>query len=345
MRLKIIILFILLALIFNKNSFSQQKDTLFDLKISDINQITFNDMDFPFFDIDKNQIFISFSVKNSTDSDYISIEIKKNTIQQSRLKPIVQKKILLHSDKKIAFVDSLDISNYLISGNYDIIVSLVSKQLEIISSIKKGFQTIRNGKAIIKTEFEENIASNNINIQTSVVSNYGQKQLLKNIKALVPIAEVAEIRAIVAMEENDVNAAQFFYNFWYNRNSSAPEKEWKVYADKLNYVSKKYGRNGMPGFETDRGKLYLMFGEPNITEKRDNEQGSLPYEVWFYYETKGRKNVKFLFYQPGSISDQMIILHSSEQDILVNPYWKRVLLQDPTNGDNKLKYRVFEYFN
>jgi GWxTD domain-containing protein len=147
------------------------------------------------------------------------------------------------------------------------------------------------------------------------------------------------------MEENDINAAQFFYNFWYNRNSSAPEKEWKVYADKLNYVSKKYGRNGMPGFETDRGKLYLMFGEPNITEKRDNEQGSLPYEVWFYYETKGRKNVKFLFYQPGSISDQLIILHSSEQDILVNPYWKRVLLQDPTNGDNKLKYRVFEYFN
>ena len=345
MRLKIIILFILLALIFNKNSFSQQKDTLFDLKISDINQIPFKDMDFPFFDIDQNQIFISFSVKNGTDSNYISIEIKKNTIQQSRLKPIVQKKILLHSDKKIAFVDSLDISNYLISGNYDIIVSLVSKQLEIISSIKKGFQTIRNGKAIIKTEFEENIASNNINIQNSFVSNYSQKQLLKNIKALVPIAEVAEIRAIVAMEENDVNAAQFFYNFWYNRNSSAPEKEWKVYADKLNYVSKKYGRNGMPGFETDRGKLYLMFGEPNITEKRDNEQGSLPYEVWFYYETKGRKNVKFLFYQPGSISDQMIILHSSEQDILVNPYWKRVLLQDPTNGDNKLKYRVFEYFN
>lgn len=345
MRLKIIILFILLALIFNKNSFSQQKDTLFDLKISDINQIPFKDMDFPFFDIDKNQIFISFSVKNSTDSNYISIEIKKNTIQQSRLKPIVQKKILLHSDKKIAFVDSLDISNYLISGNYDIIVSLVSKQLEIISSIKKGFQTIRNGKAIIKTEFEDNIASNNINIQNSFVSNYSQKQLLKNIKALVPIAEVAEIRAIAAMEENDVNAAQFFYNFWYNRNSSAPEKEWKVYADKLNYVSKKYGRNGMPGFETDRGKLYLMFGEPNITEKRDNEQGSLPYEVWFYYETKGRKNVKFLFYQPGSISDQMIILHSSEQDILVNPYWKRVLLQDPTNGDNKLKYRVFEYFN
>jgi GWxTD domain-containing protein len=345
MRLKIIILFILLALIFNKNSFSQQKDTLFDLKIADINQIPFKDMDFPFFDIDKNQIFISFSVKNSTDSNYISIEIKKNTIQQSRLKPIVQKKILLHSDNKIAFVDSLDISNYLISGNYDIIVSLVSKQLEIISSIKKGFQTIRNGKAIIKTEFEDNIASNNINIQHSFVSNYSQKQLLKNIKALVPIAEVAEIRAIAAMDENDVNAAQFFYNFWYNRNSSAPEKEWKVYADKLNYISKKYGRNGMPGFETDRGKLYLMFGEPNITEKRDNEQGSLPYEVWFYYETKGRKNVKFLFYQPGSISDQMIILHSSEQDILVNPYWKRVLLQDPTNGDNKLKYRVFEYFN
>jgi GWxTD domain-containing protein len=345
MRLKIIILFILLALIFNKNSFSQQKDTLFDLKMAAINQIPFEDMDFPFFDIDKNQIFISFSVKNSTDSNYISIEIKKNTIQQSRLKPIVQKKILLHSDKKVAFLDSLDISNYLISGNYDIIVSLVSKKFEIICTIKKGFQTIRNGKAIIKTEFEDITTPNNINIQNSFVSNYSQKQLFKNIKSLAPIAELAELRVVVAMEENDINAAQFFYNFWYNRNSSAPEKEWKVYADKLNYVSKKYGRNGMPGFETDRGKLYLMFGEPNITEKRDNEQGSLPYEVWFYYETKGRKNVKFLFYQPGSISDQLIILHSSEQDILVNPYWKRVLLQDPTNGDNKLKYRVFEYFN
>jgi len=345
MRLKIIILFIFLALIFNKNSFSQKKDTLFDLKISANNQTPFEDMDFHFFDVDKNKIFISFSVINRTDSNYVSIEIKKKSIQQSRLKPIIQKKILLHSENNTAFIDSLDISNNLISGNYDIIVSIVNKQLEVIASIKKGFQTIRNGNAILKNDFEEITIPKNFNIQNSFVTNYNPKQLLKNIKALVPIAEVAEIRAIAAMEENDVNAAQFFYNFWYNRNSSAPEKEWKMYADKLNYVAKKYGRNGMPGFETDRGKLYLMFGEPNITEKRDNEEGSLPYEVWFYYETKGRKNVKFLFYQPGNISDQLIILHSSEQDILVNPYWKRVLLQDPTNGDNKLKYRVFEYFN
>jgi len=345
MRLKIIILFILLALIFNKNSFSQQKDTLFDLKIAANNQIPLEDMDFPFFDIDKNQVFIAFSVNNKTDSNYISIEIKKKSIQQSRLKPITQKKIFLNSETKNTFLDSLDISNNLISGNYDIIVSIVNKQLEVIASIKKGFQTIRNGNAILKTDFEEMSAPKNFNIQNSFVSNYNPKQLLKNIKALVPIAEVSEIKAIAAMEENDVNAAQFFYNFWYNRNSSAPEKEWKMYAEKLNYVAKKYGKNGMPGFETDRGKLYLMFGEPNIIEKRDNEQGALPYEVWFYYETKGRKNVKFLFYQPGSIADQMIILHSSEQDILVNPYWKRVLLQDPTNGDNKLKYGVFEYFN
>jgi hypothetical protein len=40
----------------------------------------------------------------------------------------------------------------------------------------------------------------------------------------------------------------------------------------------------------------------------------------------------------------MYLLHSTEEDILVNPQWKLLLLEDPNNKDTKLMHRVFEYF-
>lgn len=347
MRLKVNILLILICFVFNKNLFAQIKDSFLYLKIADVNTYnninnqSFKEMDFAFFDIDKNVLYFSFEINNKK-TNFINAEIKKTSNLQNKLKPILQKKININNNH--FYIDSIDITDKLISGNYDLIISAMTDSNEKIANIKIGFQTIRNYKGVLKNEFEEIILPEDIDLSKTFVAKYTNEQLLKNIKALKPIGELAELRAIETFEVDSKNAKRFFYNFWYNRNSSDPEKEWKAYADNLNYVANNFGNGGMAGYETDRGKLYLMFGEPHTIEKRDNEKGALPYEIWFYYETKGRKNVKFLFYQPGSISGQMKLLNSTEQDILVNPYWKNVMLADPTNGDNKLMYRVFEYF-
>lgn len=327
------------------------QDSLINLKISDtfyINnngQKDLNDLEFPFFDSDKNKIFVSFSIdkKLFNDSlDMLLLEVKKNSLQQNRIKPFIKKIISIEGNK--VYFDSIDISENLVSGNYDVLVSVINDQQQKKLLNKKSFQTIRNFKGVLKNEFEEQKPLEDIDLNKTFVGKYSVEQMDKNIKSLVPIAEMGELRVISTIKKGDSNAKQFFYNFWYNRNNSEPEKEWKSYAEKLNFIAKKYASTGLAGYETDRGKIYLIYGEPHTVEIRDNEKGALPYEVWFYYEAKDKKNVKFLFYQPGNLSDQKIILHSTEPDILVNPYWKNVLLKDPTNNDNKLMYRVFEYF-
>jgi hypothetical protein len=44
------------------------------------------------------------------------------------------------------------------------------------------------------------------------------------------------------------------------------------------------------------------------------------------------------------MASQMFLLHSTEEDIVVNPNWKQILLENSGDNDAKLMHRAFEYF-
>jgi GWxTD domain-containing protein len=311
-----------------------------------------NQMEFTFFDTDAKQIYYYFEL-NSSDKKYGSymyIEIKKSSNMQFKMKPLYAKKIELGNLLLGRMLDSISIDEAeLPSGNYDLIVNYLNDSNRLLTREKTSFQLLRN-KEVQKTkvyEAAEDLSDNNIvDIEKTFVASYTLEQLQKNILALYPLSEGVELKVIKEIATNkDIKfLKQFFYNFWQNRDRQYPEKAWREYADKLNDVSKKYGTNGQPGYETDRGKIYLQFGVPDILERVVNEKDALPYEVWFYYSTKGRTNVKFLFYQSGMLATQMYLLHSTEQDIVTNTSWKQYLLTNPNDKDSKLMHRVFEYF-
>jgi len=37
-----------------------------------------------------------------------------------------------------------------------------------------------------------------------------------------------------------------------------------------------------PGWQTDRGKIYVIYGAPSEVRRRSLEVGSNPYETWYY---------------------------------------------------------------
>jgi len=53
------------------------------------------------------------------------------------------------------------------------------------------------------------------------------------------------------------------------------------------------GLSAIPGWRTDRGRIYIMYGPPDETLDRrsNNQQGSLPYEVWKYTRDRSLKYV------------------------------------------------------
>ncbi|MBL7764884.1 MAG: GWxTD domain-containing protein [Chitinophagaceae bacterium] len=358
MRLKVLICLLLLQVLSVVRATAEKRDSIRAVQISD--QLSYEQaagmlvpMKFDFFDQNVMQFYFQTDLylNRSMDSlPFVVIEIKKRSVQQFRLRPVYLRKIILPATNPSKILDSIPFTEGEISsGNYELIVTLMNDSNQVIDVKKAGFQLLRSQKITLKDEYyeeESNRQNHIVDIGKTFVANYPIEQLKRNINALSPLAKGVEIKVVREISEsNDLDfMKQFFYNFWYNRNASDPEKAWKEYAEKLNYVAKKYGTASLSGFETDRGRIYLQYGVPDKEERVINEKDVLPYEIWFYNRVNDKGNVKFLFYQPGLVGTQMYLLHSTEENEIIDPYWKYKLFLNMENSDNKLIHRVFEYF-
>ncbi len=312
----------------------------------------------PFFDEEHPVVFFYIETELGrilgSEKAFLFLEVKKRSNHQFKYKPVFTRRIEFSDLISGRLIDSLDINTHKIpSGNYDLIVSLMNDSTRVLNQKKASFQVLSNYQldesdyTLSTSMAQDDNMHKDIDINKTFVGKYTIAQLQKNIAALSPVSKGAEARVIDDLREskNEMQLKRFFYNFWYDRYPGAPEKAWNDYASKLNKVAKEYGTASLPGYETDRGRIYLIYGEPDVRERVPSEKGALPYEVWFYRHTEmGRGNVKFLFYQPGMIGNQLFLLHSTEPDVIINPQWKSFLFLDPNDNDNRLTHRVSEYF-
>ena len=77
------------------------------------------------------------------------------------------------------------------------------------------------------------------------------------------------------------------------------------------------------GYETDRGRVYLKYGPPNIISESYNEPSSYPYEIWHYYELgNNQRNKKFVFYSTDMLTNSFKLLHSDAIGEIQNYKWQ-----------------------
>ena len=109
---------------------------------------------------------------------------------------------------------------------------------------------------------------------------------------------------------NDRDRDVFIESFWKIRDPTpgTPENEFKIeHLKRFEYANKNLGRGaGRPGWMTDRGKIYIILGEPQSKEAFDSILGLRPCEVWYYYtdESKGLPmHFGLVFYQKGGAGE------------------------------------------
>lgn len=125
-------------------------------------------------------------------------------------------------------------------------------------------------------------------------TGFQYKQSLKALNAkyqnfLNMIAYIAgkdEIRVFKKLPT--IRDREIYINFFWKQRDPTPEtdeNEYKIEIEKrFKYVNKYFSRGTpIPGWKTDRGKVYMILGKPNSIETFDNEQGLFPARVWYYY--------------------------------------------------------------
>lgn len=118
-----------------------------------------------------------------------------------------------------------------------------------------------------------------------------------------------------ALKQRYEEKLAYFQRFW-KRMDPNPETEKNELMDeyflRVNVANQNFSTLSQDGWLTDRGRIYIKFGEPDDIERHPFELNSQPYEVWRYYS---RRKV-FLFIDRTGFGDYY--LHPSYLDVEYN---------------------------
>ena len=261
------------------------------------------------------------------------------------------------SKKVIPMLREFDISK-LPSGNYNLVVSVRDQQNTELAYNKVFFQ--RSNPSV---QYDLTSVSA-INVNETFVSKIDKIDSLKYyIRSLKPVSTQTEVQyAQNLMKTTDiVPMQQYFYNFWLSRNNINPEQEWKVYLANVKMVEKTFGTKIKRGFDSDRGRVYLKYGSPNTISdvpyetSSMNGEGTVPYQIWHYYNIPRQGSRKFVFYNPELSTNDYELIHSDASGEVTNYNWQSLIryrkkgakMGDPPFGNQPENYdgKSGEYYN
>jgi GWxTD domain-containing protein len=150
----------------------------------------------------------------------------------------------------------------------------------------------------------------------------------------VPYIITNEERATFKKFSTDDEREAFIEGFWERRNPNpgSPENEFKEeYYRRIAYANEHYA-SGIPGWKTDRGRIYIMYGPPDETESHpsggmyerpDSEGGgttsTYPFEQWRYRYIDGiGTNIILEFVDTTMSGEYRLTMDPGEKDALLH---------------------------
>ncbi|MBZ5554026.1 MAG: GWxTD domain-containing protein [Acidobacteriia bacterium] len=153
--------------------------------------------------------------------------------------------------------------------------------------------------------------------------------LQKDVTYIITDEERKAFKNLSTDEERD----QFIEQFWLRRDPTpdTQENEFKEeHYRRIAYANEHYG-SGIPGWKTDRGRIYVMYGPADEIEshpsggsyERPSEEGggstsTYPFEIWRYRYIEGIGNEVLLeFVDPTMSGEYHLTIDPSEKDALL----------------------------
>jgi GWxTD domain-containing protein len=102
----------------------------------------------------------------------------------------------------------------------------------------------------------------------------------------VPYIIAPTEREVFLKLSSDRERALFIEAFWKQRDPTpgTPENDFKTeHVRRIAYADRYLGRDApRPGWRTDRGRIYIILGEPNDIQRFEGKSSTYDAEVWFY---------------------------------------------------------------
>lgn len=141
--------------------------------------------------------------------------------------------------------------------------------------------------------------------------------------------EFAKVGYIATQEEkriySDLRGAsakqRFLAAFWARRGGADYRRQ---YLKRVQEADEKFKTRFAPGWKTDRGRVYIVYGPPDDVERYPYTENMKPYEIWHYYNLQG--GVIFVFGDRRGFGN-FELLHSTLVGEIKEENWMYLLME------------------
>ena len=162
------------------------------------------------------------------------------------------------------------------------------------------------------------------------LSGYYKKWVNEDVRWIITDEELSAWKKLTTNAERD----NFIEAFWQRRNPDAESVE-NAYKDehyrRIAYANDHFAA-GVPGWRTDRGRMYIMYGKPDSIDahpgggpyQRTPEEGggqteTYPFEIWTYRYLEGiGQEIEIEFVDPCGCGEYHMTNDRSEKDALLH---------------------------
>ncbi len=268
----------------------------------------------------------------------------------------------IQSDTSAAWkYGTFDISK-LPTGNYNLNFSLGTNAKRTLCSSSVFFQRLNPVKVTmdkpdVVEKKQQTSATDSalekvtiVDISKTFIEKYDMNQTKAILKMLKPVVSVNDVPTIEGFLKNpdEIYMKYFIFNYFSSLNKDKPEKAWKEFGEKVKQVNKLFTVANKPGYETDRGFMYLRYGAPSEIISAPNERGTLPYEIWQYNNLmqtngKGIGNAVILFYKKSNIDDDFKVLHTTIAGEIKNIGWRSFVYISTDGSSDDIFHKAEQY--
>ncbi len=222
-------------------------------------------------------------------------------------------------------------------NNYILNIKVQNPQTGEVVTVKKPFYVYKPKKRQPQQQAANGsaMAANTPKIDPAIAL-LSKKELKKEFEMARYIATRQEEKIFKNIQDPN-GMREFLTQFWYRRDKltgSPLGTNRREFLRRVQEANQKFRAMGKEGWQTDRGRILLKYGEPDEIERYPSSMDLLPYEIWYYHNLEGGS--EFIFADLRGFGEYELI-HSTYRKELQNPNWRQLIEKQSgfmNNGDN-----------
>lgn len=259
----------------------------------------------------ENPIYYYYYEIYNESSENINLKIVKILLNQENKEIYSKEKIIDLTKKSTYDLGTVDLRNYN-SGKYKFVINILKDDIIIDSKNTEIYLINKN-----KNETKKTLSGDFL---TSAFATFSEEECDDMNKKIYYLAKENDKKMYKSL--NTLEAKQkFLFDFWEKIEAGNEYNlTYNLYIDRLNYVNEHFSGMMKKGFQTDRGRIYLLYGNPTNISRFPASQEYKPYEIWEYEGLEG--GVAFVFADINGINIYELI-HSTKRGELYDENWER----------------------